>query len=917
MYKYCWIFFFYFSQCYAEDSQSGTSSKEIENGNAANWELRSFGEILDPERLPDKVEEKFAFKFNLNLTTAFYSIAGQHQDALRLCRVQLKAAKNKEDQQSALSCEKSQLFNLERFREAEELAYSDSALMPDADGTIDDIYKWQFLAALNENQGQIYTAESINKKIIQLVNAARSQQNSSDLKTDLEKSIQSTNLNNLVNIEQSSRSFFIQNAFNQQDFEKYFELVREHMAYVQYVDPTYTKFQDVTLEYAVQLDTIGQHEWAKAIATQVFPAIKAGAGFKEQHEPISNFTLLEAVTLVLGDERVNPIHVRSWVRLGQCYKILGRTQEAERILSEAWKLAQGYLLEPRNSSKLIAEVEMAQSKLLTMKGDLPAAILLLQQAKSRIKQSKLTNRSELLGRRHLKIDDNLLIVDSELLKLITAMNTNKIVDPKLTSEILDILNDFSQSRASVNTNYANNSNDRVDKLIDSEGRLIDSLINQRGRLSEYLSKKIETEKSKERVAQIQKDINEIYEKLAIIKQQLTNQEASSKNAKLNWDGLKQQLGSSTTFFQWIFHPNANIVVCITSQGMKLANISMPVDSIKELINETSGSVNLRKVNKIKDLKPYAVEQSNNIYNILFKNLDDDLALTKHIVLATSPILDHVPWAALATKIYPGDKRSWLIEKSSISMTPSWKSWVYVKERPKSKAKYDLLAVGDPLNIPDSLTGLKKRGGYVSKLLPQPLKIEPQSSAFSKEVDAISKLFPSNKSKLLLREKANKKILLGLPLHEYRLIVFSTHGYLGKEFSNTIGPSLLLSSSTKEITDHFLTAEEISKIKLDANLVVLSACDTSGSDGYLDSEGYSGLTSSFLLSGARNVIATHWPVETEATKFIVTKTLKYYENNSQKNIADALRNATLEYIKSTKNSVYNHPSFWAAFSTIGQ
>jgi CHAT domain-containing protein len=104
--------------------------------------------------------------------------------------------------------------------------------------------------------------------------------------------------------------------------------------------------------------------------------------------------------------------------------------------------------------------------------------------------------------------------------------------------------------------------------------------------------------------------------------------------------------------------------------------------------------------------------------------------------------------------------------------------------------------------------------------------------------------------------------------------------------------------------------------LSADIVVLSACDTSGSDGHMDSEGFSGLTSAFLFAGARNVVATLWPVETQATKFLTTRMLKHYVSGAEPGAAFALRRATLELIRSADGR-RAHPAFWSAFVVVGQ
>jgi CHAT domain-containing protein len=229
----------------------------------------------------------------------------------------------------------------------------------------------------------------------------------------------------------------------------------------------------------------------------------------------------------------------------------------------------------------------------------------------------------------------------------------------------------------------------------------------------------------------------------------------------------------------------------------------------------------------------------------------------------------------------------------------------------------LLAIGDPLlpAVPSSFTSdFAVRGAYVAKVLDIPPVPPKQDSAFAKELRSVAALFPRNRTKVLTGAAATKQELASLDLRQFNMLLFSTHGYLGKQFSISIGPSLELTESGAA-NSRFLTASEVAKFQLDADLVVLSACDTSGSDGFADSEGFSGLTSAFLLAGARDVIATLWPVETETTKELITDTLRYRVQDNH-SVSKALQRAAIDMINSDK-AWQRHPAFWAPFLVVGK
>jgi CHAT domain-containing protein len=128
------------------------------------------------------------------------------------------------------------------------------------------------------------------------------------------------------------------------------------------------------------------------------------------------------------------------------------------------------------------------------------------------------------------------------------------------------------------------------------------------------------------------------------------------------------------------------------------------------------------------------------------------------------------------------------------------------------------------------------------------------------------------------------------------------------------PALLLSLPQNATTgdDALLTASQIVSLRLRADWILLSACNTAGPDGFAG-EALSGLTRAFFYAGARSVMATHWPVESSATVQLTTLTVENYTKNPGKGKASALRDAQLALMDSPGTS---HPIFWAPFVLVG-
>jgi len=119
----------------------------------------------------------------------------------------------------------------------------------------------------------------------------------------------------------------------------------------------------------------------------------------------------------------------------------------------------------------------------------------------------------------------------------------------------------------------------------------------------------------------------------------------------------------------------------------------------------------------------------------------------------------------------------------------------------------------------------------------------------------------------------------------------------------------------ELDDGLLTAGEIAQLKLDADWVVLSACNTAAPDGTPEAEGLSGLAQAFFYAGARALLVSHWAVSSEAAVALTTRMFDEYARGVSK--AEALRRAMLALMARTDKGYYAHPAIWAPFVVVGE
>jgi len=165
----------------------------------------------------------------------------------------------------------------------------------------------------------------------------------------------------------------------------------------------------------------------------------------------------------------------------------------------------------------------------------------------------------------------------------------------------------------------------------------------------------------------------------------------------------------------------------------------------------------------------------------------------------------------------------------------------------------------------------------------------------------------------------KQLDLDRDLASARTLHFATHGLTASETEGTsaglVQPALLLTppETASPEDDGLLTAAEVSNLRLDADWVVLSACNTAA--GEQDDEALSGLARAFFYAGARAVLVSHWYVNSAAAVQLVT--VAFAEQSREPNIgrAEAMRRAMLRLIATDKFKA--HPAYWAPFVIVGE
>jgi CHAT domain-containing protein len=167
------------------------------------------------------------------------------------------------------------------------------------------------------------------------------------------------------------------------------------------------------------------------------------------------------------------------------------------------------------------------------------------------------------------------------------------------------------------------------------------------------------------------------------------------------------------------------------------------------------------------------------------------------------------------------------------------------------------------------------------------------------------------------EREVKRLSASGELAQYRMVHFATHGALAGELSGTHEPGLILTppDAASEEDDGYLSASEIASLKLDADWVILSACNTAAAAA-TSAEALSGLARAFIYAQARALLVSHWAVDSDAAVKLVTGAVRAIARDRRVGRAEALRRAMLTLID--RGSPHQaHPAYWAPFVVVGE
>jgi CHAT domain-containing protein len=426
--------------------------------------------------------------------------------------------------------------------------------------------------------------------------------------------------------------------------------------------------------------------------------------------------------------------------------------------------------------------------------------------------------------------------------------------------------------------------------------------------------------------------------------------------------IKGALRSGEALLSFYFGQDASFVWAVPKDGaVAFAAVPGTAQDIEAKVRRLREALEPQAA-MISDIPPFDLALGYDLYAMLLKPVEGGWKSAHDLIVVTNGALGLLPLSLLPTtpsEIKPGEPLfaaykavPWLARTHAVTMVPSAAALRTLRALPPGKPdRAKLIAFGDPLFSKEQAAEAEEEAAQVKPVqvaeisatmrgVPLTRRSSPQLEGVdsadlamlprlpdtAEELKSIAVALEADPSKVLnLGKEANEAKIKSLDLSGFKIIAFATHGLVPGELNGLTQPALALSAPDVSGTpgDGLLTMEEILTLKLDADWVVLSACNT-GTGAGAGAEAASGLGRAFFYAGTRALLVTNWSVHSASARELVSDLFHRQASDPKITRGEALRQAMMALVdgKGFTDAAgktlfsYAHPLFWAPYSIIG-
>jgi CHAT domain-containing protein len=424
------------------------------------------------------------------------------------------------------------------------------------------------------------------------------------------------------------------------------------------------------------------------------------------------------------------------------------------------------------------------------------------------------------------------------------------------------------------------------------------------------------------------------------------------------DDIRAVMRADEAFLSFYFGREASFVWAVPKTGpIAFAAIAVSLGALESTVAKLRAALEPNAA-MVSDIPPFDVALAHELYTQILKPVEAGWRPAKNLIVATNGALGLLPLGLLPTAqvavkpdtdVYFSGYRDvpWLARTHAVTLVPSAAALRTLRQLPPGSDKRErMIGFGDPIFSKEQASAAAQPNGaqqvaqtatrgmpLVRRAAPQTqgvnsaqLGLLPRLPDTADELKSIALALQTDPSKVLnLGMAANEETVKKTDLSKFRIIVFATHGLVPGELDGLHQPALALSAPDVAGVsgDGLLTMEEILALKLDADWVVLSACNTGAGAG-AGAEAASGLGRAFFYAGTRAILVTNWSVHSQSARELVSDLFRRQAADSNITRGEALRAAMMAMLdgagftddKGKTLFSYAHPLFWAPYTIIG-